>query len=312
LYIQFFPTFRCNESCAFCFNRGISQVTDIELSDFGKLADILAGEGIQEIDILGGEPTLHPDLISLIGIACEKGLHVSMSTNGSDVHLLTTLSEKFGRDLLTIGLSLNDKPIEDAVSSYIHEYKPLLKSVCTSDRFLPESAARFIDLPGILYYVIFMDALHSDDLGMSLPFPQYYRDLQDFRDRHSNIEGVYCACFLPDIGDQPLLEGMRCPAGTTKLSVMPDGSVYPCYLLFRMPEFRLGNILFDKLDQILKNPVLAHFRNFTGSNCPRSACELFSRCHGGCPAVSLMVCGDLNAPDPRCYQQARSGKDDRQ
>ena len=281
----------------------MSPVPDIGISDFGRLVDILAGEGIQEIDILGGEPTIHPDLISLIEIASEKGRRVSMSTNGSDIQSLISLSEIFDRNVLTIGLSLNDKLIDNSMASYVHVHKPLLKSVCASDRFLPESAASFIAMPDIRYYAIFMDTLHSSDLRKCLSFPQFYRELQDLRGKHENIEGVYCSCFLPDIDNYPLLEGVRCPAGTTKLSVMPDGSTYPCYLLFRRPEFKLGNILIDDIDQILKNPVLAFFRHFKKNNCLDSACEHFSRCRGGCPAVSLMVCGDLNAPDPRCCQQ---------
>lgn len=274
---------------------------DIGISDFGKLSEILAGEGIEEIDILGGEPTLHPDLISLIGISRGKGFRVSLSTNGSDIQTLITLSEKFESSFLTIGLSLNDKPIDDLMSSYIHEYKPLLKSVCNSDRFLPESAASLVDITDIRYYAIFMDALHSSDLGKCLSFPQFYRHLQGLRGKHENIEGVYCSCFLPDIETYPVLESVRCPAGTTKLSVMPDGSAYPCYLLFGRPEFKLGNILLDHPDRILKNPAMAYFRNFKKNNCPNSECELFSRCHGGCPAVSLMVHGYLDAPDPRCH-----------
>lgn len=278
----------------------MSPVADIGISDFGRLADILAAQGIEEIDFLGGEPTLHPDLIPLISIACEKGLHVSISTNGSDIQSLISLSETFERDMLTIGLSLNNKLIDDSMASYVHLHKPLLKSVCASDRFLPESAASFIATPDIRYYAIFMDALHSSDLQTCLSFPQFYRTLQDIREKHENVEGVYCSCFLPDIENYPLLEGVRCPAGTTKLSVMADGSAYPCYLLFRRPEFKLGNILLDDMNQILKNPVLAFFRRFKKNNCLNSACEHFSLCRGGCPAVSLMVCGDLNAADPRC------------
>jgi len=302
LYIQFFPTFRCNESCSFCFNRGISPVPDIGISEFGKLADILAGEGIEEIDILGGEPTLHHDLIRLIESACEKGLRVSMSTNGSNVQLLKSLSVNFDRDLLEIGISLKEKSVHTALSSYVKEHKPLLKSVCTSQLFLPESAAGFLDMRDIRYYAIFMDAMHASDLGRCLSFPRFHESLQDLRYSHKNLEGVYCSGFLPDSDNYPLLEGVRCPAGTTKLSIMPDGSAYPCYLLFRRPEFRLGNILSDAFEDILRNPVLNFFRNFKKNHCPDSECELHPRCHGGCPAVSLIVLGDLNSPDPRCHQ----------
>ncbi len=89
-------------------------------------------------------------------------------------------------------------------------------------------------------------------------------------------------------------------AGTAKLSVLPDGSVYPCYLLFSRPEFRLGNLLTDPFVAIWNEPRLEYFRTFRGNTCPRAACEHHATCRGGCPAVSLLVAGDLAAPDPRC------------
>lgn len=300
MYIQFFPTFRCNESCAFCFNRGVSARSYIEVADFSRLTDILAGEGIKEIDILGGEPTLHPELITLIDITCAKGLSVSMSTNGSNVLALKNLSDNFDRSRLQIGISINYKAVDETLSSYISKHKPLLKSVCTKRHFLPDSIMRFLGMPGSRHYAIFLDTLNIADLEQGLSFPQYYRTLKDVRDKYGNVEGLFCSGFIPDIKNYPMLEGVRCPAGTTKLSIMPDGSVYPCYLFFGCPEFRLGNILSNNLKDILNNPLLNFFRRFEKNNCPDSTCEHFSLCHGGCPAVSLMINGDLDAPDPRC------------
>ncbi len=300
MYIQFFPTFRCNESCSFCFNQGISAGPDIPVSDFRRLADILSGEGIAEIDILGGEPALHPGLISLVDIACSKGLAVSVSTNGSNVATLKSLSENFGRGRLSIGISLNEDNICESLVAFVNEWRPMLKSVSTKERFLPSCAFGFLENPDMKYYAIFMDTMSGCDLKNSLSFPQYLRTLNKLKDRYGSFDGVYCGGFVPDVENHPVLSGIRCPAGTTKLSVTPDGSVYPCYLFFRRPEFRLGNILEVGIEKILKNPVLDSFRKFGGNKCPESSCELFPVCHGGCPAVSLMVNGSLHAPDPRC------------
>jgi len=278
----------------------LSAGLDIEVADFRRLADILASEGIERIDILGGEPTLHPDLIPIIDAACTKGLAISMSTNGSNVQMLKTLSQNYDQSRLRIGVSLNGKPIDESLLFYIGESRPLLKSVCTHRQFLPDNTERFLDMPDIRYYAIFMDTLRNTDLARSLPFAQFHKTLNSLRRRHKNLEGVYCSGFIPDIGNYPILESVRCPAGTTKLSIMPDGSVYPCYLLFQRPEFRLGNILSDRLKDIENNPLLNFFKTFKKNECLNVHCDLFSRCHGGCPAVSLAVHGDLNAPDPRC------------
>jgi len=89
-------------------------------------------------------------------------------------------------------------------------------------------------------------------------------------------------------------------AGPVRIVVLPDGSVYPCYLLFSRPEFRLGNLLADAFAAIWDSPRLEFFRSFRGNACPREACEHHAACRGGCPAVSLLVAGDLTLPDPRC------------
>jgi radical SAM protein with 4Fe4S-binding SPASM domain len=95
--------------------------------------------------------------------------------------------------------------------------------------------------------------------------------------------------FVQDLSLIPVrilyLQHVRCPAGTTKLTVMPDGTVYPCYLLARHDEFMLGNMFYDDFEKIWKNPILDFFRNFEKNNCINTNCELFSSCHGGCPLL---------------------------
>jgi hypothetical protein len=59
-YVQFFPTLRCNESCDFCFNRGLAPLPDVEPAEFARMLDRLLAAGVDTLDLLGGEPTLHP------------------------------------------------------------------------------------------------------------------------------------------------------------------------------------------------------------------------------------------------------------
>jgi radical SAM protein with 4Fe4S-binding SPASM domain len=276
---------------------------DIGMADFRKLADVLSGNDIKDLDLLGGEPTLHPDLAALIDIAVKRDISISMSTNGSNVQLLECLSAEYNSSNLKIGISLNDIEPDARLFSFIRDYRPMIKSVCSADSFLPEYAQDLLTMPKINYYAIYMDTVRDTDLAESLSFPKYYREVKKIQHEHTNLEGVYCAGFVPDKKNNPALNDVRCPAGTTKLSVMPDGSVYPCYLLFSRPEYRLGNILTDEFSSLMRSPVLNWFRTFSGNKCLSMKCELHSSCHGGCPAVSLMISGDINAPDPRCKQE---------
>jgi radical SAM protein with 4Fe4S-binding SPASM domain len=116
----------------------------------------------------------------------------------------------------------------------------------------------------------------------------------------ARVSVVFCSGFLPDLEQYPQLLKARCPAGTTKLGIMPDGSVYPCNLFFGKEEYRLGNILSDPFDAIWRHSALAFFRTFSGNRCPRTSCALHARCHGGCPAHSYARFGKHSAPEPRC------------
>ncbi len=260
----------------------------------------MASSGIPELDLLGGEPTLLPHLFESISGAVARGISVNISTNGSNVPLLNRLAGRFTREQLRIGISVNEDAAPDDLTAFINSHRPVLKSVCTRESIMPFLHKRFLELPQVEFYLIYGDAVRRDDLVSTISFPEYRKRLLEVQQRHPNAHGVVCSGFLPDTDSYPELAGVRCPAGTTKLSVMPDGSVYPCYLLFRNPEYRLGSILSDPFDSILNNPQLGFFRAFRGNPCNDGLCEYHSRCHGGCPAVSLLAIGDINAPDPRC------------
>jgi radical SAM protein with 4Fe4S-binding SPASM domain len=299
-YIQFYPTLRCNLSCTFCFNRGIRVEKDITINDCERLTGILSDIGVKEIDILGGEPTLHADFSWIVKQIYKKNLKTNISSNGNNIHLLKDISQTYEKDKVEIGVSLNADSVSKELHQYIIKYKPFLKSVCSKKQVFPENAGQYLRFLDIQYYLLFMDAVCVDDLKTSLSFSEYFQKLNSLKTIYKNADGVFCSGFIPDTSKYPVLQYVRCPAGTTKLSIMPDGTVYPCYLFARHNNFVLGNILYDDFNRIWKNPILQFFRTFEKNLCVNKKCDLFSSCHGGCPAVSLLIYGSMNAPEPRC------------
>lgn len=290
-YIQFFPSFSCNQVCNFCFNSKIEDRPAITLHDFQHIASILKSQGINEIDILGGEPFLHKDILQILEIAAKSFDSVYISTNGTLIDVLKDVERLFPE--IKIGISLNSKPGR-GLREYIIQHRPILKSVVDNRNFIPGWALEFIK-SGIIYYLIFRDALSEDELKEVMPFYEFIKEIEMFNDIYSNIKPVYCSGFVPEDGSE-----WRCPAGSTKLSIMPDGSVFPCYLLFEFPEFRLGNILHNEFKEIIRNPILDFFKKTSDNQCKVNNCHIRSKCHGGCPAVSWAIYRDLNMPDPRC------------
>ena len=292
-YIQFYPTLHCNRSCNFCFNRSLASMDHMPVSFFRAMLGRLP-PSVRTLDIIGGEPTLHPGIVPLLQAASSAGLRVNLSSNGSNVSVLQAIAST--EPDITIGVSVNDHAVLNGLSRFIKVARPVVKTVYS--RSLAPSLVRTIMLlePKAFYY-IFRDATGPHDLAETIPFPDFLSAVSRSEPRAGT---VYCSGFLPDTAAYPDLASVRCPAGTAKLGVLPDGSVYPCNLLFGRPEFLLGNILTDPFEVIWNHPVLNWFRSFTQNRCPRRECRHHAKCHGGCPAQSLLLTADVNAPDPRC------------
>ncbi len=299
-YIQLYPTLNCNLTCSFCFNRGINLQSDINVYDFEKIVSTLSDYGVESVDMLGGEPTLHQGLPKIIDIITKYNIVTTISTNGTKVDILEEICKRHCNEKIRIGLSINNNKITESLHNFISNYRPVLKSIAQKNIVIPEFIKQYLELKNLEFYLLYMDALTSEDIHISIPFYEFYEKLNKLKEVYCNVDGVFCSGFIPDIINYPILEYVRCPAGTTKLSILPDGSVYPCYLFFRYNEFRLGNLLYDDFDLIWKHPVLDFLRNFKENPCTISECEIFSSCHGGCPAISLMINNDINSPDPRC------------
>jgi sulfatase maturation enzyme AslB (radical SAM superfamily) len=79
----------CNLRCPYCFAGGYMASADadavtpfITVSAFLDRLDFLARSGIDEVRLIGGEPTLHPQFSALVGLARERGFRVVVFSNG--------------------------------------------------------------------------------------------------------------------------------------------------------------------------------------------------------------------------------------
>ncbi|MCK5794161.1 MAG: radical SAM protein [Anaerolineales bacterium] len=92
------PTFRCNLKCTTCpRNSTEGDQFDMTPETFSRICGKM--KYARSVDLTGwGEPLLHPNITSMIRKAKEKGLDVSMTSNG------TLLSEKMISELIDSGL----------------------------------------------------------------------------------------------------------------------------------------------------------------------------------------------------------------
>ncbi len=88
------PNYTCNRRCALCYNRYRDIVKP--LATVCKEVDALcAKRNLETISILGGEPTLHPDLPEIVRHVKSRGVYCQILTNG------VLLAKEGGEKLLT-------------------------------------------------------------------------------------------------------------------------------------------------------------------------------------------------------------------
>lgn len=318
-YIQLYPTTKCNQRCSFCFNPESRPATDLTYNNALLLLDILADNGINDIDIMGGEPFLLPWIADFIETGLAKGVSLNISSNGS----MPAMLERLGgipRDRFNIGISLEGSAPEkhnhltgsnnfaaalESITKLVEfSLNPIVKTVYnkeTADDI--QNIVNLIRRIGVKrYYIIHMDILSRNETGMkhSVPYGAFF----DFNKKIKRvnpdigIHRVNASCF----DKNTLPPGVRCAGGVRKLSVMPDGSVYPCNLFHNMKDFELGNIFRDKFSDIWANPKLNLFRRQQENRCGISTCKNHASCTGGCPAHGFYHYRNPDVTDVRCIQ----------
>jgi pyrroloquinoline quinone biosynthesis protein E len=120
---------KCTHSCKFCYysflDKTDNQFSGMRKANFRSLSDIkniligLNYNGFKSVDITGGEPTLHPDIVEIISFA-ENNLNIRtrIITLGQ---FLTSKSNRFNEN----GLNLLQRLLEANISNFlfsIHSY----------------------------------------------------------------------------------------------------------------------------------------------------------------------------------------------
>lgn len=74
-------THECNKHCHFCIDKYRGQAEYITLPNVEKALQFAKGKGLKEILIVGGEPTLHPNIIEIAKIVKQHGFKSILTSN---------------------------------------------------------------------------------------------------------------------------------------------------------------------------------------------------------------------------------------
>jgi pyruvate-formate lyase-activating enzyme len=82
--LNIFVTYRCNLSCPYCFACELQKdfKEDMQQQEFNKLLTWLQDSKTTTVAFIGGEPTLHPNISTMVRQTAEAGIAVTLFTNG--------------------------------------------------------------------------------------------------------------------------------------------------------------------------------------------------------------------------------------
>jgi radical SAM protein with 4Fe4S-binding SPASM domain len=246
-------TSACNFSCAFCPpTRRPSRFLSRE--EFELRLERLEGYGKLLYFHVKGEPLLHPEFGTFLGLAAERGFEVCITTNGSlvEARAAELLGAKNIRKL-SISLHSNSGAGPEELAAYwrgvaafldLHRADPAFPVSLRlwnrrSGRLPPEAEALWELLRGRYALAEDFDAAASGDAAIRLDDKVYLNQAEEF---------AWPDPGLPEIAVRGSCHGLR-----NQIGILVDGSVVPC-CLDGEGVMALGNIMETPLSGILASP----------------------------------------------------------
>ncbi len=320
----------CPMNCIHCSNENNHQER-LEFYEIKSIIDEFKDLGGQIIEISGGEPLEHSDILKIIRYAKTKGLEVRVYTSGlvSQNGEFVSITDKLANNLkesyldkIIFNIEGSKSTTHELITGLKGSYNKTVESISTVISAGLWAGIHFV--PTRLNFKEIEQAFEtSQDLGVSefaiLRFvPQgrglknrrrlelTYQEHQELFNKLNKIKiqlkiriGHPINCFINDF------ESSECFAGKSLCLIKPNGNVIPCPAFKYNVDYVAGNIKKTSLIDIwLNSEIFQKLRAFKYDNligCRN--CISLSKCQGGCTAQRIFTWGDLyRGSDPICHR----------
>jgi len=232
-------TGKCQLKCGHCYADSGPQGTHgtMELADWLRAIGELAAAGVDRICVIGGEPTLHPDLGAIVDHALASRMQVEVYTNL--VHVSEEQWRLFERRRVSLATSF--------YSSEADEHARIVGRATYARTTANIEEARRRGIPvraGMVRVLPAQQIAAAKEVLGRFGIRQIHVD---------DLRGVGrgAGAGTPDVS---ALCG-RCASG--RVAITPDGDVYPCVFSRFLP---VGNVRQASLTEILNSEPLARTR----------------------------------------------------
>ena len=128
-YLRISLTDKCNMRCVYCMTEDMVFQPNEELlttAEIRRLVQIFARAGVDKIRLTGGEPTVHPDLLTIVRDIRAAGItRISMTTNGLRLSELAVPLKQAGLERVNVSVDTLDPERFHRVTRWGHLAKVL-------------------------------------------------------------------------------------------------------------------------------------------------------------------------------------------
>ena len=301
----------CNLNCSYCFTRdtysGSKKTYGHMTSDvFKKSLDILQQSNINQIPILGGEPSLHPDFIRFMELAFQTGLTVKLFTNGYLQEYVLSYLRDVPEEKITIILNINDltKDYNKIPTQVKNTIIQLNKKILPGFNIYSKN----LSLYPLLGLIETFGLKKKVRLGLAQPcigVENQYLPIKHYASVGNKILGfaqkaqAQAVKIILDCGFVP------CMFGTTDFQqygldketglhcdpipdILPDGSIVSCYPLSKLDDEHINKVVnINELRKKMKNSRMELINTGIFKTCPICIYKKNGLCTGGCTAHKI-------------------------
>ena len=193
----------CNNRCVFCVSGQMTQLRRARPTPLGDLQerfDEARARGIDEVTIMGGEPTIHPTFFPILEHAIELGFErIVIFTNGARLDQAKFLDRirSYGIDRFTWRISIQgfDQPTHDATTKKPGAFRRIVSGLSTLG-----SWGQRVECNMCVVEQNYRSLMSLPEFVVSHPIAQVHLDMIRPRDAGERTED-YLDSIMPDYGE---------------------------------------------------------------------------------------------------------------
>jgi len=303
-------TTKCNLHCPHCYMSSSSKGEHMSIDNFRLALQECKKNGVLQIALGGGEPTLHPNFTQILKEIKQAGIVPNLTTNGKvlswkTVYAMARYSGAVALSIEAIGKNFETRR-KFSFSEFVKSITKLKSAGINLVFQITISKENLNSIPQIINYLIQFKPYGllflaykpqgrgiSYNTSLSLADSEKIQRTIKYILQKTNITRVgFDCCITPSLMHLKNVNSFEgCSASRSSLAIMTDLTVLPCSFLLQ--DKHADNLKQKNLADIWQGFYFNRFRDKIRSQKNSStcnSCNVNNICLGGCPSFNLAKC----------------------